>query len=349
MVRASIIVPAYNASKHLGQCLDSLISQTEPSLEIIIIDDGSTDATLKIAESYSLRDSRVRVIHQTNRGVSAARNLGLEEAIGIYVCFVDADDWCDPKMISEMSLRMESTNSQFLVAGVQYEFFDSADEFIASKIVVPPNCLIDQGSGPNLKDVSLDFLNLIGYSSNKIYRREWLIRQQICFTDGLNLSEDLEFNMHALCGAQRVAFMESSFLHYRNSSGSSLSNIRGLDFLELRLRAIGNVDRILERLSASPTIRREWSGRLSCSALGAAVSASAMQKRSTKHLRMVLRTSATDELLKLAYQHRLVDFRTWWVRFTVRYGFLRLAVAPFQLKNKISSGRSWMGNIRRPV
>jgi len=94
----SIIVPVYNAAKYLGKCLDSIQAQTYTSLEILLIDDGSTDESLAICEEYARKDSRFRVIHQENQGVSAARNKGLDLASGDFIGFVDSDDWIEPDM-----------------------------------------------------------------------------------------------------------------------------------------------------------------------------------------------------------------------------------------------------------
>ena len=89
----SVIVPAYNVGQYIGKCLDSILGQTYPNLEIILIDDGSTDSTGEICEAYRERDSRIIVVHQQNQGALAARNAGIEQAQGKYIGFVDGDDW----------------------------------------------------------------------------------------------------------------------------------------------------------------------------------------------------------------------------------------------------------------
>jgi len=96
----SIIIPVFNVEKYIGICLESVINQTFRNLEIILVNDGSTDGSGKICDEYAARDSRIRVIHQENKGVSAARNEGLRLSSGKYVGFVDGDDWIDDDMLS---------------------------------------------------------------------------------------------------------------------------------------------------------------------------------------------------------------------------------------------------------
>ena len=95
-VKLSVLVPVFNVERFLPRCLDSLAAQSLPGIEILLIDDGSTDASGRICEEYAARDARFRVIHQENRGLSAVRNRSLEEAAGEYLMFVDADDWVEP-------------------------------------------------------------------------------------------------------------------------------------------------------------------------------------------------------------------------------------------------------------
>ena len=102
MIKLSIIVPIYNAQNHLKKCIESIINQTEKDIEIILIDDGSTDDSLKICNEYQRKDFRINVIHQKNSGVSIARNQGIKIAKGEYIGFVDSDDWIDLDMFKRL-------------------------------------------------------------------------------------------------------------------------------------------------------------------------------------------------------------------------------------------------------
>ena len=113
----SVIIPVYNVSRYLLQCLDSVISQTWRNLEIIIIDDGSTDGSGRICDQYADRDDRIKVIHSPNRGLSAARNLGLENLKGQYIAFVDSDDLIEPHAIETLIRTALLTESHIVTAG----------------------------------------------------------------------------------------------------------------------------------------------------------------------------------------------------------------------------------------
>ena len=107
----SVIVPVYNVEPYLRKCLDSIVNQTYRDFEILIIDDGSTDGSGRICDEYAEKDSRIKVFHTENRGLSCARNLGLAEAKGEWIGFVDSDDWIEPDMYEVLIRRAEETGA----------------------------------------------------------------------------------------------------------------------------------------------------------------------------------------------------------------------------------------------
>lgn len=107
MVKVSFIIPVYNVEKYVAQCIESLCEQKEKNIEIILIDDGSTDSSLKICKEYKERDDRIKVIYQVNQGACVARNKGLVEAKGDWICFVDGDDWVEKNICSDISPYMD--------------------------------------------------------------------------------------------------------------------------------------------------------------------------------------------------------------------------------------------------
>ena len=124
----SIIVPVYNTEPYLPQCLDSILAQTYTDLEILLIDDGSTDRCGEICNQYAARDPRIRVFHTENRGLSAARNLGLDQAKGDYIGFVDSDDWIEPDMYEVLLQKAEETKADIVECGVYLEYPGKTEE-----------------------------------------------------------------------------------------------------------------------------------------------------------------------------------------------------------------------------
>ena len=113
----SVIVPVYNVAAWLPRCVDSVLTQTYQNLEILLIDDGSTDASGEICDAYAEKDPRIRVIHKKNGGLSSARNAGLDVSNGQYIGFVDSDDWIEPEMYEKMLALMECNEAQLVCAG----------------------------------------------------------------------------------------------------------------------------------------------------------------------------------------------------------------------------------------
>ena len=120
----SVIIPVYNVEKYLRRCLDSVVAQTYRNLEIICVDDGSVDESGKICDQYAVRDARIKVIHQENQGLSAARNRGLDAAEGAYIAFVDSDDYILEDMYKKMLDKLLDYNVDLCVCQWQYEFSD---------------------------------------------------------------------------------------------------------------------------------------------------------------------------------------------------------------------------------
>jgi len=182
----SVIVPIYKVEKYLPKCIDSLLNQTYRDLEIILVDDGSPDGCGEICDVYAARDNRIKVIHQANAGVSAARNAGLRVAGGEYIGFVDADDFCDIDMYAVMLEQMQDGNYDIVVCG-----YDYVDE---QGIVTRPYRVsgVEFVSERELLSKYFDMPPSIRLGvANKIFRRSLL--QDLGFTVGLKGAEDGEF------------------------------------------------------------------------------------------------------------------------------------------------------------
>ena len=126
--KISIIVPIYNVKKYIQQCVESLINQTYKNLEIILIDDGSTDGCGELCDEFGKKDQRIHVIHKQNGGLSDARNKGIDVASGDYIGFVDSDDWISHNMYEKMLSSLKSVNADIAVCGWVEEFLNNSIE-----------------------------------------------------------------------------------------------------------------------------------------------------------------------------------------------------------------------------
>ena len=121
MIEISIIVPVYNTEKYITRCINSILEQTFENWELLLIDDGSRDSSGKICDIFQKKDSRIKVIHKKNEGVSIARNLGITLSKGNYITFVDSDDWIDKDYLELMYIAIKKMNVDILVTGCVYE------------------------------------------------------------------------------------------------------------------------------------------------------------------------------------------------------------------------------------
>lgn len=216
----SVIVPVYNASKYLRPCLDSILSQSYPDFEVLLVDDGSTDDSGSICDEYARRDSRVRVFHKTNGGVSSARNLGLDQAQGEFVCFVDADDVVLADALSILVKGMKN-GADLSIGG--YEVYDECDnrtfsvrERLTENISVR-ECMV-QMYYPK-------YYYYQGYLWNKLFRREIIQADSLRFDESIFFNEDRLFVVQYLCSCKSfVSFStEPVYKYYDRTSGAMAS------------------------------------------------------------------------------------------------------------------------------
>ena len=133
MPKISVIVPVYNTEKYLRRCVDSILAQTFKDFELLLINDGSTDGSGAICDEYAQKDSRVRVFHKENGGVSSARNLGLENAQGKWITYVDGDDWIEPTMYEELYKKAIEDNADVVYSDLKMVFKDKEEYYSIAK------------------------------------------------------------------------------------------------------------------------------------------------------------------------------------------------------------------------
>ena len=215
----SVIVPVYNVEQYLPECIESIINQEFRNLEIILINDGSPDRSPQICDSYAKKDRRIKVIHQANQGLSEARNIGIENATGEYVSFVDSDDIISRWMYSAM-LKVAKENDLDLVSCGIIDFRDG--EKIIDKNERLNYVIID--SREALSHYMYEKYDIHVISCNKIFRKS--IFDDIRFQKGM-LFEDFIPITQTIIRSGRMASMENKYYYYRKRSDS----INGKQFI----------------------------------------------------------------------------------------------------------------------
>lgn len=213
--KVSVVIPNYNSEDYIHRCIDSLLNQSFKDFELIIIDDGSTDNSGMIADHYASTHSCVKVIHQANSGVSAARQVGLTAARGKYVTFVDPDDWVEPDMLQCLVGKAEQEDVDILFCDFFIDFSPSSREIGLQK---PPSSQLK-----TLREMVKG--NLHGSTCNKLYRLSIISNRNITFPDNISFCEDLWFNCKLLMsGDLRISYLNKAFYHYdRYSNVNSLT------------------------------------------------------------------------------------------------------------------------------
>lgn len=224
----SVIVPIYNISKYLEKCVKSICEQSYSSLEVILVDDGSSDVSRKIVDNMALMDMRIKKIHKKNGGLVSARKAGLEVATGKYCVHVDGDDWIEPDYIEKLVRTIEEIDAELVQASYLIE-----GETTKEKIF--PEC------GINLENVEVreNILErwMFGYSIidnqiwTKIYKTDFAKEFYKNVPDNQSYGEDIIFFLYAIKNAKKIASIEEPLYHYRVREDSMSHHIDGIQLL----------------------------------------------------------------------------------------------------------------------
>ena len=221
MTKVSVVVPVYNVERYLGRCLDSLVSQTLRDVEIICVDDGSTDRSGAIADEYAARSGRVKVVHKANSGAGPARNAGMDVAVGEYLYFCDPDDWADEGMLDALYGRASETAADVVIAGRKAYSEETNRVFVN----MPSPELVARGvfSGQDLPD------NLFTQAKaalwDKLFSRKLIVDNGIRF-QAVPHTNDLFFTAAALSCARRITAVPKAFYYHRFNRADSLQNTK---------------------------------------------------------------------------------------------------------------------------
>lgn len=202
--KISIIVPVYKAESYIHRCIDSILIQTLTDWELLLIDDGSPDNSGKICDEYANKDSRVRVIHKKNEGVSSARQAGLDDSSGEYTIHIDPDDWVEPNMLEELYNKAKIEDADMVICDFFYEYK-------CGRIICAQN-ITECNADAILKQMFAQQLH--GSCWNKLIRRECFYKYNISFPKNIIRWEDLYVICSLLMHPIKVAYLSKAFYHY---------------------------------------------------------------------------------------------------------------------------------------
>ena len=318
--KISIIVPVYNAEQLISKCVDSILSQTELCLELILVDDGSMDKSGMICDKYAQQDSRVKVIHQNNAGVSAARNRGIAAAVGEYIGFVDSDDWIEPDMFERLVNEAERTGSDVVMCDATTVYDDGRTQ--ADTITqLPENRILEKADfTPYL------LLEMAGSAWRCIYKNDRycakLRRYPLAFPHGVKFSEDRIFNLYAFGQANKVCYLKESYYNRFMNAKSAVHRFHE-DYFEAYKKAADGIEQAIRcAWGNDEELQKAYLGQFIGGALGAICNyyyrTSTLSGKERKNM---VRALCDDRQLRTAIEAHGADRKSGWI-LNRKYGLL---------------------------
>ena len=274
-VKVSVVVPVYNVEKYIKQCVESLISQSYEDIEIILVDDGSTDSSGIICDQYADIDDRIIVLHDKNGGLSEARRRGIEKASGEYIIIVDGDDWVDENTIEEcLNTIYNHKELECVIFSYIREYPDhSIEAHVMSESVIMDRNDVEKMVyrrlfgliGEELKHP--ERLENMGSCCMKLYRRDVAKRGRFFDVKDVGSSEDVLFNMYALYGCTNIAYIDKTMYHYRKTGSSITSTYRPMLITQWK-RLFSIMYTVIEENKLNESYLQALNSRISLSIMG---------------------------------------------------------------------------------
>ena len=240
----SVIIPVFNSEKTLKRCISSILQQTFTSLDIICVDDGSTDSSKEILEYYRNFDSRIRVISIEHQGLSAARNMGLQEIHGQYVAFCDSDDYVSERWIEELLKTIELYESDVAICGFKRVSYD--EEYVGERFIT-----CQEGLCGSIDLWSVFKNHLLTPAWNKLYSSEVIRQNRILFDESMINCEDLAFNISYMMNAVNGYAVVSETLYFYRNSPKSLSKQYALNLWPSKVKQMNALATCMNQYSVS--------------------------------------------------------------------------------------------------
>lgn len=330
--KISFIVPVYNVEAYLARCLDSIVGQTYRDIEIVVVNDGSTDGSLAIVRRYEAADARIRVVDQPNQGLSAARNAGMELASGDYLWFVDSDDYIAADACERIVRELQAQAYDMAIVG-RYRFWEDGD-----RIYDPVSWGETAVDGKRYLTETIDRGIFMASACNKIVRSAFVREHAFSFQRGI-LYEDLYFTFQCLLQAREVAVVEYPCYFYRQDrAGSIISSIKErdkevLETIGLLERYVAAVDPGLLETHSFKVLIYGWVGNAVCFKYP---SKKPFSRRANRIVRDILQDQRYRKYVRYFAYSKHVEFK-WklsaWLSLNCYPLFVCLIYGYFNLKN----------------
>ena len=233
MAKVSVVIPVYNMEKYLRQCLDSVAGQTLKDLEIICVNDGSTDGSMAIMDEYAAKDSRFIIIDKPNGGYGHSMNCGFDKATGEYIGIVESDDYADPEMFEDLYREAKRYSLDVIKSGFYYYWSVPEEKNIEEKVASKIMCsrVFCPATDFRSRLEQAEFFNIKPTIWSAIYRKDFIRENQIRFNETPGASfQDSSFNFKVMALAKRLKLTEKCYLHYRQDNEASSINSPGKVF-----------------------------------------------------------------------------------------------------------------------
>jgi len=215
----SVILPVYNVEKYIEKCIQSILNQTYTNFELLIINDGTKDNSIKIVKTFN--DPRIKKFKKKNGGISDARNFGLQKAKGEFIYFIDSDDWIEPNLLETCIIAIKKHKSELIVFGYKLDREDAVGNLISSNIINHSNMIYDKTQ--NNIFITNIILSSLGFVWNKFYSASFLKKNQLKFNKNITVFEDVIFNSKIFELVDRIIFINDVLYHYIDRPTLSLS------------------------------------------------------------------------------------------------------------------------------
>lgn len=344
--KISIIVPVYNVEKYLKQCLDSLIHQTYRNVEIICVNDGSTDHSLDILKSYAY-DDRIKIVEKTNGGLSDARNAGLKHVTGEYIMFVDSDDWIDVETCEKSIEKMIQNDVDVVMWSYTREYGDKS----LKKFIFDKDIYFDEEDtkykiyrrlfglyGEELAHP--ENADAIVTAWGKLYKSDLILKNNIEFVDTKKIgTEDALFNIQAFNYVKKCYYLNYYFNHYRKTNDLSLTSMYKKELFERWKTLFMLMDKHIQSNKLDSSFRKALANRIALSMIGLGlniVCSSLSFFKKGKELKLILddnimKSSLSSLELKYFQIHWKVYF------YCLKKRFVILAIIMLKIMNMLRS------------